>query len=129
MHFSLGPVLSPRVDEAQTTAPLDRSRWQHGIVSAASAFDQPRSSYGAVQVLLGGGVGVVAGSAASGLPLYVQFIVGAVAALLAYWAVPTAWAAIGWWRAPTIPTGPGEEYARALETYAEQYAQWPARRE
>jgi hypothetical protein len=88
-HFSLGPVLSPRVDQAIATAPLDRTRWQHGVAVAARAFDQPRSGYGALQVFLGAGVGVVAGSALTGLPLFLQFLIGGMAGLVVYWGVPT----------------------------------------
>jgi hypothetical protein len=90
-HFSLGPVLSPRVDAAYATEPLKRSSWQHGLVVAAQAFEDPRSGYGALQVFLGAGVGVVAGVALTGLPLYLQFVIGGVAGLATYWAVPTAW--------------------------------------
>ncbi len=71
-HFSLGPVLSPRVDAATKTDPLKRSRWEYGITAAARAFEQPRSGYGAAQVSLGAGVGVVIGAAFSGLPLLAQ---------------------------------------------------------
>jgi hypothetical protein len=128
-HFSLGPVLSPRVDEAQATPPLNRTRWEHGVVVAAKAFDQPRSGYGAAQVFLGAGLGVVVGTEFSGLPLLVQFLIGGAAGLVVYWGVPTAWAVVGWWRAPKLQRDQARKYARALEAYAHDYAQWARRRE
>jgi hypothetical protein len=128
-HFSLGPVLSPRVDAAYATEPLKRSSWQHGLVVAAQAFEDPRSGYGALQVFLGAGVGVVAGVALTGLPLYLQFVIGGVAGLATYWAVPTAWAVVAWLRAPRVQRDQAREYARALETHVHEYAEWARRRE
>jgi len=90
------------VDAATKTDPLKRSRWEYGITAAARAFEQPRSGYGAAQVSLGAGVGVVIGAAFSGLPLLAQFVIGGAAGLAVYWGVPTAWAGIGWLRAPLI---------------------------
>jgi hypothetical protein len=92
-HFSLGPVLSPRLDAANATEPLERSRWQYGVVAAAKAFEQPRRD-GASQVFLASGIGVVAGVALTGLPLFAQFLIGGVAGLAVYWGVPTAWAGV-----------------------------------
>jgi hypothetical protein len=128
-HFSLGPVLSPRVDEATATAPLKRSRWQHGIATAAQAFDQPRSGYGAVQVFLGAGVGVVVGAAFSGLPLFAQFLIGGTAGIGVYWGVPTAWAGWSAWRALRKQRDDARAYAEALEAHVHDYAQWARRRE
>jgi hypothetical protein len=101
-HFSLGPVLSPRVDAATTTDPLKRSRWEYGMTAAAKAFEQPRSGYGAAQVFLGAGTGVVIGAAFSGLPLLAQFVIGGASGLAVYWGVPTAWAGVGWVHAPVV---------------------------
>jgi hypothetical protein len=128
-HFSLGPVLSPRLDAANATESLERSRWQYGVVAAAKAFEQARSGYGASQVFLASGIGVVAGVALTGLPLLVQFLIGGVAGLAVYWGVPTAWAGVGWLRASTVQRDEAREYARALEAYNHEYAQSAARRE
>lgn len=80
-HFALGPVVSRRLDEALSTAPLDRTRWQHGVAAAAKAFAESRSSYGALRVVMGAGLGVVAGAAVGGLPLALRFVVGALIGL------------------------------------------------
>ena len=128
-HFSLGPVLSPRVDAARATDPLKRSGWEHGVVAAAQAFEQPRSGYGALQASLGVGVGVAAGATLAGLPLFVQFLIGVIVGLASYWAVPTAWAAVAWLYAPTIQRDEAREYVRALEAYNHDFEQWAARRE
>jgi len=98
-------------------------------VVAAKAFEQPRSGYGAAQVFLGAGLGVVVGAEFSGMPLFVQFLIGGAAGLVVYWGVPTAWAAIGWLRAPIVQRDQAREYARAFETYARDFEQWAARRE
>jgi hypothetical protein len=126
-HFSLGPVLSPRLDEATATEPLKRSRWQYGIVQAAKAFEQPRSGYWALQVFLASGVGIVAGVALAGLPLFAQFLVGGAAGRVVYWGVPTAWAGVEWIRAPSIQRDEARGYARALEKYADDYERWARR--
>jgi hypothetical protein len=68
-------------------------------------------------------------SRAHRLPLLVQFLIGGVAGLAVYWGVPSAWAGIGWLRAPTVQRDEAREYARALEAYGHEYARWAARRE
>jgi hypothetical protein len=128
-YFSLGPLLSHRVDEATATEPLRRSRWQYGVVAAAKALEQPLSAYGAAQSIGGIVVGVVVGAELGALPLILQVLIGVAAGLAAYWAVPAAWAGIGWLRAPTVQRDEAREYPRALETHSHAYAQWAARRE
>lgn len=117
------------MDEALATAPLDRTRWQYGIAVAARAFTEPRSGYGALQVFLGAGLGVVAGAAVNGLPLALQFLVGGLIALGAYWGVPTAWAGVAALDPRSVQRDEARRYARALETYNRDYELWAARRE
>jgi hypothetical protein len=128
-HFSLGPILSPRVDEAQATESLKRTRWQQALVETARALEQPRSGYGALQVLLGGGAGIVAGAAFGGLSLYLQALVGAATALAVYWFVPTAWAVVEWLRAPTFQRDQARKYAEELEAYGDHLFRWHRCRE
>jgi hypothetical protein len=126
-HFSLGPVLSRYLDAASATEPLQQSRWQYGVVSAAKAFEQPRSAYGAIQVFIASGTGVAAAVTLAGLPLVVQFLIGGIAGLAVYWGVPTVWAGVAALPAPVIQRDRARQYARALESYAKDYAQWAAR--
>jgi hypothetical protein len=128
-YFSLGPILSPRVDQATATEPLNRSRWQQGTTVAANAFEQPFSAFGALHGLSGVVVGIGAAVALSGLPLFLQLLIGGLVWLAVYWAVPTTWAGIAGLHAPIVQRDQAREYARALEAHIHAYAQWAARRE
>lgn len=127
-HVSLGPVLSPMLEGAASTAPLRRSRWQHGVVAAANAFERPYSGFGAVQVFIGSGIGVVAGVVLGGLAIIAQFLVGGAAGVAAYWAVPTSWAGIAALGAAKPQREQARRYAQALEAHLRRYERWATRR-
>jgi hypothetical protein len=124
---SLGPILSPRVDQARATYPLQRSRGQHGIVVAAKAFEQPFGASGLVRGLSGFALGVIAAVALNGLVL--RIFIGGLVWLTVYWAVPTAWAGVAALDFGSVQRDQAREYARALEGNLHDYAEWARRRE
>ncbi len=93
-HAALGPALAYSVDGAnQRDAVTERSAWDAGVVAAARSFDRLHGPMGVTQV----GVGAVAGLAVARLdirPIPVLVAVVFIAAVAAYWAVPTACAGI-----------------------------------
>jgi hypothetical protein len=92
-HLPLGPFLWRRVDSATALDGGARTAWDQGVVSAAEAFDQPRSGFGALQIAAAAVVAVFAGEfAGDGLLLRVAIRIAL--ALGAYWLVPTAWAVV-----------------------------------
>jgi hypothetical protein len=86
-------LLWGRADSAKALEDGARSGWDEGVVSAAGAFDQPRSGLGVLQAVAAAVVAIFAGELA-GDHLLVQVVGRVSLALGAYWFVPTAWATV-----------------------------------
>jgi len=99
-HFALGPALAYFVDRAdKRNAVTERNAWDAGVIAAARSFDRPHGPMGVLQA----GIGAVAAWAVTNagirsIPLLI--VVAFLSAVVAYWAVPTGWAAITCLAAP-----------------------------
>jgi hypothetical protein len=111
-HFALGPVLWNRTGQAAAKDSLEQSSWDRGVVSAARQYDDLRSPLLVFQVFAAGGTGLPLGNAVSDLPLIGQVLVGGLGAVVAFWAVPSLWAAIAAIRAPVDQRNEAREALR-----------------
>src|SRR5690348_7473912 len=112
-HAALGPALAYFVDRASQRDPVaEQGAWDAGVVAAAESFDRPHGPMGLLQA----GVAIVAGWAVTNVDIHpAPFLVVVIflAGILAYWAVPTAWAAI------TCVTAPVKQRDAARRRLAE----------
>ena len=128
--FALGPGFWTRVEVAEAKDSLDQSSWERGLVTVARQYESPRSPVWAVQAVLAGAAGVPIGNAVAVNSWGVQVLVGGAGGLVVFWALPVALAGILAARpAPIRQRNEAREYARALEAFAHDYAQWARRRE
>jgi hypothetical protein len=98
-HPALGPLLARRVDLATARSTLDRSAWDAGVVTAASAFERPTGVVGVLQFVVGVVVGIVL--AGTGIDsAFLRWGVVVVGAVVAYWLTPTLLAAVAALDAP-----------------------------
>src|SRR5947208_16841854 len=87
--FALGPGFWTRVAEAEAKDPLEQSSWERGLAMVARQYESPRSPVWAVQAVLAGAAGAVTVNSWG-----VQVLVGGVAGLGVFWALPVALAGI-----------------------------------
>jgi hypothetical protein len=111
-HFALGPMLWKRTERAAAKDSLEQTSWDRGVVSAARQYDDLRSLLPVLQVFAAGGTGLPLGNAVSDLPLIGQVLVGGLGAVVAFWAVPSLWAAIAAIRAPVDQRNEAREALR-----------------
>jgi hypothetical protein len=127
-RFALGPGFWTRVEVAEAKDSLDQSSWERGLATVALQYESPRSPVWAVQAVLAGAAGVPIGNAVAVNSWGVQVLVGGAAGLVVFWALPVALASILAARpVPIRQRNEAREYARALEAFAHDYAQWARR--